>query len=152
MSIYSGFGTRQQEKTYNKILYHMIFLMQLKITKDLTGTDFSETKFEDVFKKLYSKLSAHDNYKYLPPRFSYAVKDLAEYYGIFVGVEAKGGDTYLASQASSSSLTTISKLHSATTSATGGVKRSKKSGNRSKADSTRNDHYNLETIKETVKK
>lgn len=91
MSIYSGFGTRQQEKGYNKILYHLIFLMQIKITKGFIGEEFSETKFGDVFKKLYNKLSINDNSKYLPPRFSYAMKDLAEYYGIFVDVEGKGG-------------------------------------------------------------
>jgi hypothetical protein len=152
MSIYSGFGTRQQEKSYNKILYHLLFLMQLKITKDLVNEPFCWEKFEHVFKKLYQKLAYSDNSKYLPPRFSYAVKDLAEYYGIFIDVEAKGGDNYLASQASTSSLTTISKLHSATTTSTGKKQFSSKSINKPKNEQMRSENFNLETIKETVNK
>lgn len=133
----------------------MIFLLQLKITKSFIGEDFSDIKFENVFKKLYYKLSQNDNSKYLPPRFSYAIKDLAEYYGIFVDVEGKGGNDYLLSQASTSSLTTISKLHSVTTSTTGHANTSVKSSNVPrnvpKISVTRNDKSNLETIKETVK-
>jgi len=152
MSIYSGFGTRQQEKTYNKVLYHILFLMQLKITKDLTQQPFGEDKFERVFKKLYNRLATNDNYKYLPPRFSYAMKDLAQFYGVFIDVDAKGGDQYLMSQGSTSSLSTISKLHSVTTTSTAKKPLSTKSVNKTKQNDARNDKFNLETIRETVKK
>lgn len=37
MSVYNGFGTRQQESEYNKTLYKSAFLLQLKITKELKG-------------------------------------------------------------------------------------------------------------------
>lgn len=35
MSIYSGFGTRNQEATHNKILYNICYLLQLKISKHI---------------------------------------------------------------------------------------------------------------------
>jgi len=37
MSIYNGFGTRQQEATYNKTLYNTVFLLQLRIVKLFKG-------------------------------------------------------------------------------------------------------------------
>jgi hypothetical protein len=37
MSIYNGFGTRQQEGGYNKALYNTIFLLQLRIFKLFKG-------------------------------------------------------------------------------------------------------------------
>ena len=34
MSIYGGFGTRAQETTYNKAVYNLLYLMQLKISRN----------------------------------------------------------------------------------------------------------------------
>ena len=34
MSIYGGFGTRAQEGTYNKAVYNLLYLMQLKISRN----------------------------------------------------------------------------------------------------------------------
>ena len=34
MSIYGGFGTRQQETVYNKAVYNLLYLMQLKISRN----------------------------------------------------------------------------------------------------------------------
>lgn len=33
MSIYGGFGTRTQEASYNKVLYNIAYLLQLKVVK-----------------------------------------------------------------------------------------------------------------------
>jgi len=130
----------------------MLFLLQLKITKGFLNEEFSETKFEQAFRKLYTRLYTNDmNSKYLPPRFSFAIKDLAEYYGIMVDEEYKDGHG-LTSQGSTSSLTTISKLRSNSTSAKGGHHASSKSTNVSKIESSRNEHNSLETIKESVGK
>lgn len=35
MSIYNGFGTRQQESTYNKLLFNLTFLTQYGLSKVL---------------------------------------------------------------------------------------------------------------------
>lgn len=37
MSVYSGFVSRSQESSYNKSLYNLICLLQLKISKSLNG-------------------------------------------------------------------------------------------------------------------
>ena len=42
---------------------------------------FNELKFQKVFKKLYRVLENMDDSKYLPPRFSYAYKGLADFLG-----------------------------------------------------------------------
>ena len=34
MSIYGGFGTRVQETNYNKAVYNLLYLMQLKISRN----------------------------------------------------------------------------------------------------------------------
>lgn len=43
MSVYSGFGTRQQESTYSKALYNTLFLLQLRIYKLFKGGKSLET-------------------------------------------------------------------------------------------------------------
>ncbi len=48
------------------------------------GVDsINEALFKKYFCKLYARLYALDTNKCLPPRYSYAVKDLATFYGIF---------------------------------------------------------------------
>jgi len=98
MSIYNGFGTRQQEGSYNKALYNTIFLLQLRIYKLFKGgkwklfntnaaaaviEKFDDIKFGKVLTKLYARLFTMEKVKYLPPKYSYAMKDLAEFLGIF---------------------------------------------------------------------
>lgn len=41
MSVYSGFGTRQQESTYSKALYNTLFLLQLRIYKLFKGGKYT---------------------------------------------------------------------------------------------------------------
>jgi len=97
MSVYSGFGTRQQESTYSKALYNTLFLLQLRIYKLFKGgkwditllnvwceiEKFDDIKFGKVLTKLYARLFTMEQVKYLPPKYSFAMKDLAEYLGIF---------------------------------------------------------------------
>jgi len=44
---------------------------------------FDDIKFGKVLTKLYSRLFTMEQVKYLPPKYSYALKDLAEFLGIF---------------------------------------------------------------------
>jgi len=44
---------------------------------------FDDIKFGKVLTKLYARLFTMEKVKYLPPKFSYAMKDLAEFLGIF---------------------------------------------------------------------
>ncbi len=44
---------------------------------------FDEHRFQNIFTKLYNRLFVMEEFKYLPPKYSYAMKDLAVDYGIF---------------------------------------------------------------------
>lgn len=44
---------------------------------------FDDIKFGKVLTKLYARLFTMEKVKYLPPKYSYAMKDLAEFLGIF---------------------------------------------------------------------
>ena len=57
--------------------------MQLKISRNNKGLPFDEHKFSNIFSKLYNRLFVMEDYKYLPPKFSYSLKDLATDYGVF---------------------------------------------------------------------
>ena len=99
MSVYNGFANRAIETTYTKALYNLTFLMQLQITKIFKGGKYvqflgkitvitiekiiTEQVFARYFEKLYAKLHALDNQKYLPPKYSYALKGLAEQLGVY---------------------------------------------------------------------
>jgi hypothetical protein len=48
---------------------------------------FDDIKFGKVLTKLYARLFTMEKVKYLPPKYSYAMKDLAEYLGIFETTE-----------------------------------------------------------------
>jgi len=60
-----------------KLLPEYIFIMNLRIEK------FDDIKFGKVLTKLYARLFTMEQVKYLPPKYSFAMKDLAEYLGIF---------------------------------------------------------------------
>ena len=44
---------------------------------------FDDIKFGKVLTKLYARMFSMEQFKYLPPKYSYALKDLAEFLGIF---------------------------------------------------------------------
>ncbi len=93
MSIYSGFVTRALESNYNRALYNMLFLLQVRIhhtIKKRTAlhrytslVPFDEQTFAHHFAKLYTRLLSYEGQKHMPPRFSFATRDLAEHYCVF---------------------------------------------------------------------
>ena len=58
---------------------------------------FDDHRFQQIFIKLYNRLFTQEEFKYLPPKFSYALKDLASDLGIFeradVSSVISGGST-----------------------------------------------------------
>jgi hypothetical protein len=44
---------------------------------------FDDIRFGKVLTKLYARMFSMESVKYLPPKYSYAMKDLAEFLGIF---------------------------------------------------------------------
>lgn len=79
-SINGGFPNRIQEKAYATTLYNMLCLLQYKLAKQYSNEIFDEGSFRKHFVKLYQKLCTLDSTKYCPPRFSLALKDLANHF------------------------------------------------------------------------
>ena len=44
---------------------------------------FDEHRFQSLFSKLYNRLFVMEEFKYLPPKYSYSMKDLATDFGVF---------------------------------------------------------------------
>lgn len=115
MSIYGGFGQRIQETNYNKAVYNLLYLMQLKISRNSKNRNYShistslvpfdDHKFQSIFIKLYNRLFTQEEFKYLPPKFSYALKDLACDLGIF---ERADVSSVISSGSTNMSMTTTS--------------------------------------------
>ena len=69
----------------------MIYLLQVKISRNMKGSKFiplipvpfDDIKFSKLFMKLYNKMFVMEEYKYLPPKYSYALKDLAVDLGVY---------------------------------------------------------------------
>ena len=105
------------------------FYCSSRSQKDWEEKSLMKQNLKTHLNKLYSRLWYNDNSKYLPPRFSYALNDLAYFFGIlskettdtrqqdsqfqnedriFADIEGKGGQS-LTSQASFSELSTTTK-------------------------------------------
>jgi hypothetical protein len=76
MSIYSGFGTRQQESAYNSLVESIIQLLQSRILSNFKSDSANESEFKIRLLKTYDMLLKLEAHKYLPPKFSDAFKDL----------------------------------------------------------------------------
>ena len=77
MSVYNGFGSRKEESQYNKTLFNLIYLLQVRVMKVFTGDGADDVKFGTMISKLYKNMVWLEKHKHLPPKFSYSVKDLA---------------------------------------------------------------------------
>ena len=78
MSINGGFATRQLDETYNTLVYNLIYLLQYRIKRLYNSEVVSEKNFQKVLAKTFKKVQQLEGHKYTPPRFSEAMKDLAD--------------------------------------------------------------------------
>jgi hypothetical protein len=76
MSIYSGFGTRQQETAYNTLVESTIKLLQGKVLSNLQENGENDSLFKMQLLKNYDLLLKLEAHKYLLPRFSESIKKL----------------------------------------------------------------------------
>ena len=79
MSVYSGFSTRVQESKYGKLCEMLIGLLSNKILRTFKGENTNEIQFSRQLTSIYSKMLKLETFKYLPPKFSFACNELAEY-------------------------------------------------------------------------
>ena len=80
MSIYSGFSTRMQESMYNKLIERLIELLQYRVRASLYKREINEYSWGRQFSSVYNQLAELEIHKYLDPKFSKSVKEIARYY------------------------------------------------------------------------
>ena len=88
MLIYSGFATRQQEQSYDNLLFDLIEVLQRRIIKFYTGQEADEHKFHTIVSTLHHHLGRMEDNKYLEPKMSHAFREL-------LNVTATVNSTYL---------------------------------------------------------
>lgn len=77
MSIYSGFGTRQEESAYNSIVEATIKLMQSKIAGSYKNEKQTiDPSFKIQLLKHYEMMKKLEKHKYLEPKFSEAIREV----------------------------------------------------------------------------
>ena len=90
MSVYSGFGTRQQESFYNKLLERTLQLLALKLVSVLKVTDETLLTTTDEEREAHGKWLAHikkcfkaiykmERTKYLEPKFALSLYPLIKF-------------------------------------------------------------------------
>jgi len=77
MSINGGFATAVLEKTYNTLVYNLIYLLQYRIKRLYNADVVSERNFQRVLGKTYNKCKRMEADRHLNPKFSEAMQDLA---------------------------------------------------------------------------
>ena len=80
MSIYSGFGTRQQETFYNKITLRAMEMMSDRIISLLRSDPFDEESWYYHLRKICKYMEILEAKKYLPPKFSTGLNKLMSHY------------------------------------------------------------------------
>jgi len=89
----------------------MLYLLQKGMLRTLMGENV-EDAFSRHFIRNYKKMFTMEEYKYLPPKFSYAVKDLARYFEIY---EQGGPLSSMSKNSSEKSFHSAPRVHGSST-------------------------------------
>ena len=94
MTTYSGFGTRKEEEKYNHLMFNVMHLLQLRLssfyrlesgfngkTYPTKVKDSEDTRLRQLIEKHYRKMVSMERSKYIAPRFTEALKDIASFLG-----------------------------------------------------------------------
>ena len=82
MSVYSGFSTRQQEVTYNRLTETLLLLLQDRLlSAQHHGEGPVDQFWLEQFMGVYTQMSRMEMHKYFPPKLTQCVRDLATTYG-----------------------------------------------------------------------
>ena len=81
MSVYSGFGTRQQETFYNKLIEKSFSLLCERIMQFYRGEDapVNEMKFVKHIRKIVKYMAVLDRSKFMAPRLSETLMPLSAF-------------------------------------------------------------------------
>ncbi|CAI2367822.1 unnamed protein product [Moneuplotes crassus] len=80
MSIYSGFGTRQQEGFYNKIMLRAMEMVSDRLIAFVRGDGFEEESWYFHLRKIFKYMEVMERQKYLDPKFSNGLRKLIKVY------------------------------------------------------------------------
>ena len=81
MSVYSGFSTRQQEVTYNRLTESMLLLLKDRIFAAERREGAPDGYWMEQFTGVYGQMNRMEAHKYFPPKLTQCVRDLAVAYG-----------------------------------------------------------------------
>ena len=92
MSVYSGFGTKKEEETYNQLVFNVLHLVQLRLANfyrlesGYIGNaqkmkDSEDVRLRQLVDKHYRKMVRMEKTKYMAPRFTEALQDIANFLG-----------------------------------------------------------------------
>ena len=56
---------RQQESTYNQLLYYMCLMLQAKVSNTIEGIPFDDIGLEMKFSKIYKRMHIMEKTKYV---------------------------------------------------------------------------------------
>jgi len=73
MSINGGFATAALERTYNTLVYNLIYLLQYRIKRLYNSDVVSEKNFQKILGKTFNKVKRMEVDRYLTPKFSEAM-------------------------------------------------------------------------------
>lgn len=77
MSVYSGFSTRSQESYYDTLCMSLIVSLSQRVLKALRHEAVDDEKFSKTIANIYKKLTEIELHKYIPPKVSECLQDLA---------------------------------------------------------------------------
>ena len=78
MSVNQGFATKALETQYSTVVYNLLYLLQYRVKRMYCQENVNEANFRRVLVKTYKKAKKMEIDKFLPPKFSDAMKDLAD--------------------------------------------------------------------------
>ena len=79
MSLYSGFSTKNQESFYDNLCISLITNLSQRVLKALRHEPCDDAQFSRTITSIYQKLVETELQKFLPPKASECISDLAAY-------------------------------------------------------------------------
>lgn len=88
MSVYSGFSTRNQEAQYYRLVENLIILLQSRVLLSLKSNPRADdSNWANRFNTIYTNMKNLEYHKYLEPKLSDGVRDLASYFSFDMSIE-----------------------------------------------------------------
>ncbi|OMJ69324.1 hypothetical protein SteCoe_32985 [Stentor coeruleus] len=88
MSVYSGFSTRNQEAQYYRLVENLIILLQSRVLFSLKSNPRTDdSSWVNRFNTIYTNMKNLEYHKYLEPKLSDSVRDLASYFSFDQSIE-----------------------------------------------------------------